>query len=61
MVNIDECFPYALYACLNLYGIMLNLDDMLCLLRDEMSCNDDYYMWNASLVGIYGMPRKVGL
>lgn len=44
---------YALYVCLNLYGVMLHLDGYAThFFRDAIICSDDYYMQNSSIVGI---------
>lgn len=34
--------------------------DMLHIFKDTKICDDDYYMHNSSVVGLYGMPSKLG-
>lgn len=51
---------YALYAYLNLNGVVLHFDGYAKHLRYEIICNDDYYMYNANIVELYGMPSRLG-
>lgn len=40
---------YVLYACLNLYGVMLHLDGYATR-RGCNACNDDYYIRDANVI-----------
>lgn len=52
---------YASYVCLNLYGVVLHFHGYATCFENVMICNDEYYMQNAGIVELCGIPSKVGL